>query len=122
MFDYSDEKREDVRITLGIETRCQLVMLDNQKLNNNQSIPVVVENLSCGGVMLRIKKDFPEGSEFFLELDFIDEISIIARCIRKHTAFGQYYYGCKFLKPSMRDSQIIRKFIFQEMSKRKRGH
>jgi len=110
--EYPANAREYYRITTNISTAIEYQLIEEEKVQLPQPIPITVKNLSCGGMMFATSGDFKEGDQYQVTLE-LDQIPLIVRfkILRKESKDQTYFYGVLFLNNTPQKEDIIYGYI-----------
>lgn len=119
---FDQEKRNDCRINIEMDLIMYKIIYNDKILELPKPIPIKIKNLSCGGILIYSKIDFPENTCFYLKFQTKNNImELIVEIIRKEYNRKSFIYGCRFLQLSPIEQQQLRQFIFeQEVKLRKK--
>ena len=90
-------------------------------------IPATIGNISAGGVYLRTAMPLPKGRRIWFDFMIDHErLTLSAQIVWMETTApnpGQilYGYGCQFVNLLSRHEAALRRFIFQEERRQRRG-
>lgn len=109
----SHELKNDLKIEYVYKT--QLVLIDEEH-GDDISLPVVIKDISCGGICFFTTESLRLGQAVEIIFEFTkDPLPVRLQIIRKESYLGDrnFYYGCKVISLNMFQESILKQAIFR---------
>ena len=123
-----EQRRQDVKIPLKMTVMLHAAYQPGDPMRSPEiGIPATIGNISAGGVYLRTAMPLPKGRRIWFDFMIDHErLTLSAQIVWMETTApnpGQilYGYGCQFVKLLSRHEAALRRFIFQEERRQRRG-
>lgn len=110
-----EERRKYFKIKVGIPAKIVLSTLNDETIEYENGINVIIEDINIGGVFVKTEHEFKKDTELLLEMNLGGkEICVSCHILRVQKNGGILEgYGCRFLKVTSMQEQIIGRFMFK---------
>lgn len=118
----SGELKSDLKVDYVHKTK--IIITDDEELNEAISIPIVIKDVSCGGVCFFTMESLKLGQIVEIVFEFTkDPLPAKLQIIRKenHPEDKYFYYGCRIISLNMFQESILKRAIFRIDIENKRG-
>lgn len=117
----ASQKRAIVRVSTDIPVMIIYEIVDNARLELEDSISARVVDLSAAGLRFFTATRVRDAFQFeFHFVSGVDDLTIVAETLRCHEVPRGYLYGCKFVGATEREMGALHRFVLSEQIAQRR--